>query len=95
MPGCINHIDFHAFKFDRNIFCEDRDTPFLFQVTTIEYPLALELGLAELSALPEQAIDQCRFAVVDMSNDDEVADLFWIFGHGSDFSRRGRKARWY
>jgi hypothetical protein len=35
----------------------------------------LKLRVTELSALPQQAIDQRRFAMIDVCDDDDVANV--------------------
>jgi hypothetical protein len=44
-----------------------------------------QLGIAELSALPEHTIDESGFAVIDVSDDGNVSEVISDFGH---FCRR-------
>ena len=45
------------------------------QIVGIEDAVARELRVAKLAALTQQGIDQRRFAVVDVCNDGDIADI--------------------
>lgn len=58
----------------------DRDSPLAFDVHRIEH-LIMELTLIDTSASLYQSIRQCRLAVIDVSDNAEVSNVF----HASRF----------
>jgi hypothetical protein len=60
---------------DRNVLGENRDATFTFQVVGVKDPFPLEFGGPVLAALPQQAIHKRGFAVIDVSNDDNVSNV--------------------
>ena len=75
VAGCIDNVDFRAQIVERDIFGENRNTTFPFQVVGIENTVLLYLGLAELTTGFDQAIDECRLAVVNVGDDSNVANV--------------------
>jgi hypothetical protein len=71
----IDQIDFDPLVIQGNVLREDRNTAFAFQIVAIEDPLPLELRIAVLTALFEQAVDHGGFAVVDVRNDNDVSNV--------------------
>ncbi len=71
----VDDVDFDALVDQGDVFGEDRDAPFPLQIVGIEDAVARELGVAKLTALTQQGIDQGRLAVVDVCNDGDIADI--------------------
>ena len=80
MAGCVNDVDLDALVGQRDIFGENCNPAFFFQVTRIEDPLARQLRFSKLSTLPQQTIHQRGFAVIDVGDDDDVTNVFAL-GH--------------
>jgi hypothetical protein len=85
VPRGVDDIDLHALPLDRDVLGEDGDAALPLEVVGVEDPLAGELARAELAALPQQAVDERRLAVVDVGDDGDVADV----GPAFDGGRRG------
>jgi len=49
-----------------------------------------QLSVAELPALAEHAIDECSFAVIDVSDDGNVSEIISDFGHFVNYTQDGR-----
>ena len=73
---------------DRGVLGKDRDAAFLFQVVAVHHPLGGDRALAEGAGLLEQLVDEGGFAVVDVGDDGDVAELF--DGHGMRRAGTGR-----
>ena len=73
-----------------DVLGQDRDAALALQFVGVENAIADQLARAELAALPQQAIDQRRFAMIDVGDDGDVADivathflgLLGFLGHG-------------
>ena len=65
---------------DRGVLGQDRDATFLFQVVAVHHPLGGDRALAERAGLLQHLVDEGGFAVVDVGDDGDVAELF--DGHG-------------
>ena len=85
----IDQVDFHAAILDCNVFGENRNPAFPFQVVRIEDALTAKFGDSVLAALAQQAIDKRRFAMVNVGNDDDVSDIFSTQGYDSLFDGNG------
>ena len=75
MTRCVDDIDLDPLVGERDVLGQDRDPSLALQVARIKDPFSLELGGPELPALTQQAVDQGCFPVVDMGDDDQVADI--------------------
>ena len=71
----VDQVDFHVAVRQRDVLGQDRDAAFAFQVVRVQDPFALQFGVAELAGLTQQDVDQRRFAVVDVGDDDDVAEV--------------------
>ena len=80
VAGRVDEIDLHVLVVHGDVLGEDRDAPLALQFVGIEDAIADQLAGAELAALPEQAIDQRRLAVVDVGDDGDIADV--VATHG-------------
>ena len=78
MPRGVDDVDLHAFVGKRNVFSQNRDPTLFLDIARIQDPFALQLRLAELSTLPEQAINERCFAVVDVGDDDDISNVFTL-----------------
>ena len=72
MSGCINNIDPVILPADCRIFGENRNTPLFLLIVGVHDALSTLAFAIEGSGLLQEAIDQSRFAVVDVSNDGDV-----------------------
>ena len=75
MAWRVDEVDLRPLPLDGDVLREDRDATFLFQVVGVEDPLTGKLAGPKLAALPQQAVDERRFAVVDVGDDGEVTDI--------------------
>ena len=80
VAGRIDDIDPVTVPFDAGAFGEDGDPAFLFQVVRIHRAFFHALIVAEGAGLAEQLIHQCGLAVVDVSDDRHVAQIFGAQG---------------
>ena len=71
----VDDVDLHALVGDGDVLRENRDAALALQIVGVEDAVALQLAVAELAALPQQAVDQRRLAVVDVGDDDDVANV--------------------
>jgi hypothetical protein len=53
-------------------------------IVAIQNAFTAQLALAKLSALAQQAVNQSRLAVIDVGNDNNVANI--VASHGVPFS---------
>jgi hypothetical protein len=65
-----------------DVLGQDRDASFPLQVVGVEDAFPHKLGVAELAALAQQAVDQRRLAVVDVGDDGDVANVVSTHGDG-------------
>ena len=72
----IDDVDLDAFVGQRNVLGEDRDATLFFDVARIQDSLARQLRVTKLAALSQQAVNQCSFAMVNVSDDDDVTNVF-------------------
>ena len=75
MSRRIDHIDLQAFIGNRNVLRENRNAPFSFEVIAIKNAFPLKLTVTILSALAKEAIDKGGFAMIDVRDDGDVADV--------------------
>ena len=66
---------------DRGVLGEDRDPALAFQVVGIHHPFGDLLVFPEGVGLPQQAVDQRGFAVVDMRDDGDIPNVRPFFFH--------------
>ena len=71
----IDEINLHPPIVDGDVFGQDRDAALVFQIIGVENTLAHQLARTVLAALAKHAIDQGCFAVIDVSNDRQVANI--------------------
>jgi hypothetical protein len=82
VSGGVDNIDFDSLIRNSNVFGENGNPAFPFEIVGVEDLLPGKLGIAELPALPEQTIDESRFAMIDVSDNGDVAEIVSYFGHG-------------
>ena len=75
MSWRINDIDLHSAIRQRNILGKDRYPSFPLEIITVKNPFALQLRVPKLAALPEHTVDERSFAMVDMSDDDDISNI--------------------
>ncbi len=66
-----------AFPFDGCGFGKDRDAALAFQIVGIHRPFRDRLVFAESAGLLQKFVDQRGFAVVDVSDDRDIAQVHW------------------
>ena len=74
VPGRIDDVDACAAVFDGTVLRQDSDATLALDVVGIQDALAEALVGGEGPGLLEQAVDECRLAVVDVRDDGDVAD---------------------
>ena len=84
MTRGINQIDLHPFVFNRNVLRKDRNPSLAFQIIAVKNSLSLQLRFTVLTALLQQAIHHGGFAVVNVSDDDNVTNI--VATHWTEFS---------
>jgi hypothetical protein len=99
----IHDIDTHPFPIQGRILSEDRNASLLFQILVIHNPFRLSgrNGAGEL----KQAVNEGRFAMIDVGNDGNISDglrgarIFSVHGKppggllGAAHYRQGRAQR--
>ena len=83
---CVDDVDVGVAVLDGTVLRQDRDATFLFNVSRIHHPFGDLLVVAEGAGLAQQLVDESGFAVVDVSDDGDVA---YGAGHGSGKSLKG------
>ena len=72
----VDDVDFVVLVDDRNVFREDRDAAFAFQVVVVQYEFAGRLGVvAEDVPRQNHFVDERRLAVVDVGNNRNIAQF--------------------
>jgi hypothetical protein len=85
VPRGVDDVDLRPVVPDRGVLGEDRDPALALEVVRVHHPLFGVLPGPERPGLPEEAVDESRFAVVDVGDDGDVSDL----GHGIPSVRAG------
>ncbi len=75
MAGRINDVDFDALVGDRGIFCQDSDTTLALKLVGIHDERANVLIFAENAALLQQSIHQGCFAMINMGDNGDIANI--------------------
>jgi len=83
MAGGIYDIDANAVPFNRRAFRKDGDPALALLVIGIHDALGNALIVPEGAGLPQQLVDQGRFAMIDMRDDRDITK----FCHGSFFQK--------
>ena len=73
VAGRVNNVDSRAFVDHRAVFGEDGDAAFAFDVIAVHDAFTHLLVRSESAGLFEQAVHERGFAVVDVSNDGDIA----------------------
>ncbi len=84
VSGRVNDVNFDTFVRQGNILGENGNSAFFFDVSRIENSLALQLRFPKLATLTQQAIDESRFPMIDVGNDDDISNVFTL-SHGIAF----------
>ena len=77
MSGSVDYIDFRILVNDRTVFGIDGDPPLFLLFVGIHHAFGQFLMRLKSAALPQDLVDQCGLAVVDMRDD----------GNGSKFHK--------
>ena len=88
VAGRVDDVDPHVLPDDRGRLGEDGDAALALEVVRIHHPLGDALVVAEGARLLQEAVDEGRFAMVDVGDDGDVAKL-----HDLDFWRKRPAAR--
>ena len=83
VAGSVDDVDFLAVVKNRGLLGGDGDTPLVLLIERVHDQGLLHFGLvvAKSVRLLEQAVDQGGFAVVNVSDNGNVADFFWIHSY--------------
>src|ERR1700732_3518999 len=82
MPRSVDEIELvqlagYRLETQRHALGFDGDAALALQIHGVEH-LGLHLACIESTAFLDEAIGQCRFAVVNMSNDGKIADILHL-----------------
>ena len=95
VAGRVDDVDLDALPDERHVLGDDGDAPLALEIARIEDAVAHLVDIAEQLALPHHRVDQRRFAVIDVGDDADVADI--LSAHraplGFEFSVRGKITR--
>ena len=80
VAGRVDDIDFGVVEKERGVFGEDGDAALALEVVGIHDALDDGFVGAEDAGLPEHGVDEGGFAVVDVGDDGDVAN---VLGHGA------------
>ena len=86
VPGGVDEVDFDVAQADRAVLGQNRDAALALLVVGVHDEAVLaphelvEFFAAEEARLPEHLIDEGRFAVVDVGDDGDVADVGALHG---------------
>ncbi len=72
---CVDDVDEHVFISDSRVFRKNCDTTLTLEVVRVHYAFDDFLIVAEYAGLTKESINQCCFAVVDVRDDRDVADM--------------------
>jgi len=72
----VDDVDLDALVRQRNVLGQDRNPAFPLQVVAVQDTIADQLTVTKLAALPQQAVDQGRFAVVDVGDNHDIPKVF-------------------
>ena len=90
VAGRINDVDVGALPFHGAVFRQDGDATLTLDVVAVHHPFGDFFVLAEGATLAQQLVHHRGFAMVDVGDDGDVADLF---GHGRAWTSWGLKRR--
>src|SRR3954454_14491972 len=76
MARSVDDVDLDISVADGCVLREDRDALLALKVHRVEHPVGDFLVLAERSGLPEHRVNERRFAVIDVRDDRDVAEVF-------------------
>jgi hypothetical protein len=88
VPGRVDDVHLRAADLNRRVLGEDRDALLALEVHRVHHAIRHVLIRPERAGLPEEGIDQCGLAVVDMRDDRDVPQVVapsegWGgYGHG-------------
>ena len=74
-PGVSIMLILMPLIFQCNVLGQNRDAALAFQIIAVQDLVTAQLGFAEMAALPQQAIDERGLAVVNMGDNDDVANF--------------------
>ena len=80
VAGGVDDVDAGVLPDQRSGLGQDGDAPFALQVVGIHRPLGHPLVLAERAGLLQQAVDQGGFAVVDVGDNGDIAQIHGAYG---------------
>jgi len=72
---CVDDVDLDVAEPDGRVLGQDRDAFFALEIHRVQDAFCDVLVLPERSGLPEHRVDERRLAVVDVSDDGDVAEI--------------------
>ena len=78
MAGGINDVDPGAFPLDAGTFGQDRDAALTLDVIAVHRTLLGRFVFTIDAGLLEKFVNECRFAVVNVCDDRNIADIHGI-----------------
>ena len=77
VAGGVDDVDAGVAPDHRGALGEDGDAALALQVVAVQRAVRHHLVVAERAGLAEELVDQCGLAMVDVSDDRDVANLHW------------------
>ena len=75
VAGRIDDVDLGVLPVDGSVLGEDRDAPLALEGVRVHDAFLDDLVLAERTGLPKHLVHEGRFAMIDVGDDGDVADL--------------------
>ena len=85
MAWGVDDIDLVVFIVDGGVFSENRDPSFALLVLAVHDAFRDFFIISEDVRLLEEIIKKCCLTVVDVGNNCNVADLFWVEHNSTSF----------
>ena len=76
MAGGVYDVDLGIAEHHGGVFGEDGDAPLPFQIARVHHSLRHLLVDAEHAALAQELVNQGGFAVIDVGDDGDIAQIF-------------------
>ena len=90
MAGRIDDVDLNVLVVDGDILGKNGDTALALLVIRVKNTLLHFLIIAEHVRCPQQAVNKCRFTMIDMSDDGDVAKILLL--HVRNYSSSSSRA---
>ena len=76
MAGCVDDIDLNTIIIDGSVFGKDGYSAFSFEIVRVHDSFFNHLIASEYTALLQKAVYECCLAMINVSDDGYVSDIF-------------------